>query len=181
MQMKRTALDTLHSVAEVSERTFGGLTGRKPMRSLGHQGPIDEEEAELTGPKKGAAAVRFPRAATKILKDWMIAHIDHPYPSEEEKETLGQLTGLSLSQISNWMANTRRRHKARPKRTSSPSLRPVTEPVNVPPGRTWESLSQYSPSIPTSNSRGQFFKFRYDELSRHAPSSAANQQQLSQN
>ncbi|OAG12039.1 uncharacterized protein CC84DRAFT_1159426 [Paraphaeosphaeria sporulosa] len=143
MQMKRTALDTLHSVAEVSERTFGGFTGKKPMRSLGHQGPIEEGEADGQGPKKGAAAARFPRAATKILKDWMIAHIDHPYPTEEEKEALGQQTGLSLGQISNWMANTRRRHKARPKRTSSPSLRPVTEPVNVPPGRTWESLNPF--------------------------------------
>ncbi|KAF9741410.1 hypothetical protein PMIN06_006351 [Paraphaeosphaeria minitans] len=143
MQMKRTALDTLHSVAEVCERTFGGFTGKKPMRSLGHQGPIEEDEAEGEGPKKGAAAARFPHAVTKILKNWMIAHIDHPYPTEEEKEALGQQTGLSLSQISNWMANTRRRHKARPKRTSSPSLRPVTEPVNVPPGRTWESLNPF--------------------------------------
>lgn len=181
MQMKQTALDTLHSVAEVSERTFGGLTGRKPMRSLGHQGPIEEEETESTGPKKGAAASRFPRAATKVLKDWMMAHIDHPYPSEEEKEALGLHTGLSLSQISNWMANTRRRHKARPKRTSSPSLRPVTEPVNVPPGRTWESLSQYNPSIPISNSQGRFFKFRYDDLNRRSPSSAAIPLQMSQN
>ncbi|KAF2449666.1 hypothetical protein P171DRAFT_427840 [Karstenula rhodostoma CBS 690.94] len=143
MQMKRTALDTLHSVAEVSERTFGGFTGKKPMRSLGHQGPIEEDETEDKGPKKGAAAARFPRAATKMLKDWMIAHIDNPYPTEEEKEALGKQAGLSLSQISNWMANTRRRHKARPKRTSSPSLRPVTEPVNIPPGRTWESLNPF--------------------------------------
>lgn len=181
MQMKRTALDTLHSVAEVSERTFGGFTGKKPMRSLGHQGPIEEEETEGQGPKKGAAAARFPRAATKILKDWMIAHFDHPYPTEEEKEALGQQTGLSLSQISNWMANTRRRHKARPKRTSSPSLRPVTEPVNVPPGRTWESLSQYTPSISISNSQGRFFKYRLDVPSQHTPSPAAIQQQMSQN
>jgi hypothetical protein len=181
MQMKRTALDTLHSVAEVSERTFGGFTGKKLLRSLGHQGPIDEDETEGMGPKKGAAAARFPRAAVKVLKDWMIAHIDHPYPSEEEKEALGQQTGLSLSQISNWMANTRRRHKARPKRTSSPSLRPVTEPVNVPPGRTWESLSQYTPSTSPSNTQGRFFKYRLDEPRQLIPTPAAIQQQMSQN
>ncbi|KAF1977571.1 hypothetical protein BU23DRAFT_527071 [Bimuria novae-zelandiae CBS 107.79] len=143
MLMKRTALDTLHSVAEVSERTFGGFTGKKPMRSLGHQGPIEEDENEDKMPKKGAAAARFPRAAVKILKDWLIAHMDHPYPSEEEKETLAQQAGLTLNQISNWMANTRRRQKARPKRSSSPSIRPVTEPVNIPPGRTWESLDPF--------------------------------------
>lgn len=181
MQMKRTALDTLHSVAEVSERTFGGFTGKKPMRSLGHQGPIEEDESAERGPKKGAAAARFPRAAVKILKDWLIAHIDHPYPTEEEKEALGQQTGLSLSQISNWMANTRRRHKARPKRTASPSIRPVTEPVNIPPGRTWESLSQYTPSESSSNNHGRFFKYRLDDTHQLAPATAVTHQPKNQN
>lgn len=169
MQMRKTALDTLHSVAEVSERTFGGFTGKKPMRSLGHQGPIEEDEDEGTAPKKGAASARFPRAAVKLLKDWMIAHIDHPYPTEEEKEALAQQTNLSLNQISNWMANTRRRQKARPKRTSSPSIRPVTEPVNIPPGRTWESLSAYTLSNSTLQTEGRFFKYRLDSMSKHMP------------
>lgn len=176
MLMKRTALDTLHSVAEVSERTFGGFTGKKPMRSLGHQGPIEEEDTENKAPKKGAAAARFPRAAVKILKDWMIAHIDHPYPNEEEKEMLAQQTSLNLNQISNWMANTRRRHKAQPKRSSSPSIRPVTEPVNIPPGRTWESLSEYEP-LSTSMGRGPFFKFQLYNLNHAVPNRVITQQQ----
>jgi len=53
MQNRRTALDTLDIVAENSERVFGGFTGKKPMRSLGHQGPIEEEDGEDKGPKKG--------------------------------------------------------------------------------------------------------------------------------
>ncbi|KAJ4295120.1 hypothetical protein N0V90_007130 [Kalmusia sp. IMI 367209] len=178
MQMKRTALDTLHSVAEVSERTFGGFTGKKVMRCLGHQGPIEEDETEdKSAPKKGAAAARFPRAAVKILKDWMIAHIDHPYPSEEQKEMLAQQTGLTLSQISNWMANTRRRHKARPKRSSSPSIRPSTEPVNIPPGRTWESLSTYTSPNSTLIGKGRFFKYRLNGWSQHAPAPTVQQQE----
>ena len=167
--MKRTALDTLRQVPEASEKTFGGFIGKKTMRSLGHQGPIEEEEGDTNAPKKGAAAARFPRAAVKILKDWIIANIDHPYPTEEEKEVLAQQTSLSLNQISNWMANTRRRHKARPKRTSSPSIRPVTEPVNIPPGRTWESMSAYTPSDSTSTANGRFFKYRLDAPSQHFP------------
>lgn len=168
LQKSRTALDTLDSVAEHTERLFGGLTGKKPMRCLGHMGPIEEPEDK--GPKKGAAAARFPRAAVKILKDWLVEHIDHPYPTEEEKEQLKEQTGLSLNQISNWMANTRRRHKARPKRSASPSIRPSTEAINIPPGRTWESLSTYCSSessgsaTPTNN--GRFFKFRIDDRSK---------------
>ncbi|KAF2690162.1 hypothetical protein K458DRAFT_474478 [Lentithecium fluviatile CBS 122367] len=140
MRKSKTALDTLDSVAENSERLYGGLTGRKPMRSLGHTGPIEYEPTE-DKPKKGAAAARFPRTAVKILRDWLVAHIDHPYPTDEEKESLKEQTGLTISQISNWMANTRRRQKARPKRSASPSIRPSTEAINIPPGRTWESLN----------------------------------------
>lgn len=165
---QRTALDTLDVVGEDDVHQFGGLTRRKQLRSKGHIGPIDDDSGDL-GPKKGAAAARFPRAAVKILKDWMIAHHDHPYPTEEEKEVLGQQTGLSLSQISNWMANTRRRQKARPKRSSSPSIRPNTQALNIPAGRTWESLSKQPPTDSTQSqaltrSGGRFFKFRVNEL-----------------
>lgn len=163
----RTTLDTLDSVAENDPRHFGGLTSRRPMRSLGHMGPIeDDHEGEQTS-KKGTAASRFPRTATKILKDWLIAHIDHPYPTEEEKEALKQQTGLNVGQISNWMANTRRRQKARPKRDSSPSIRPSTEAINIPAGRTWESLSTYtnpdssrSHKTVVSKTHGEFMTFR---------------------
>jgi len=139
---QRTALDTLDVVGENDVHLWGGLTRRKQLRSKGHIGPIDDESGDL-GPKKGAAAARFPRAAVKILKDWMVEHHDNPYPTDEEKELLGEQTGLSTGQISNWMANTRRRQKARPKRSSSPSIRPSTEALNIPPGRTWESLNPF--------------------------------------
>lgn len=148
MQKSRTALDTLDVVNEQSERFVGGLTGRKQMRSLGHVGPIEDEDTG--GPKKGAAAARFPRSSIKILKDWMVEHIDHPYPTDEEKEALKVQTGLTISQISNWMANTRRRQKARPKRSASPSIRPSTGAIDIPAGRTWDDLSTYPFSGPSS-------------------------------
>lgn len=164
---QRTALDTLDVVGENDPRHFGGLTGRKQMRSLGHLGPIEDDHQGEQGAKKGAAAARFPRAAVKILKDWMLVHIDHPYPTDEDKESLKQQTGLSIGQISNWMANTRRRQKARPKRSASPSIRPSTEAINIPAGRTWESLSTYtnlefsrSHKTLASTTAGRFLTFR---------------------
>ncbi|CAI6324712.1 unnamed protein product [Periconia digitata] len=141
IQKSKTSLDTLGIVAEHSEQLFGGQTGKKPLRSLGYIGPIEDESVGENGPKRGAAAARFPRASVKILKDWLISHLDHPYPTEEEKEQLRDQTGLSINQISNWMANTRRRQKARPKRSASPSIRPSTEAINIPPGRTWDDLN----------------------------------------
>ncbi|KAF2277198.1 uncharacterized protein EI97DRAFT_375538 [Westerdykella ornata] len=142
MLRNRTALDTLNVVTEDAAQCFGGRTGKKPLRSLGYMGPIIVGDLLADdAPKRGTGASRFPREAVKILKDWMIAHIDHPYPTEEEKEALKVQTGLSIGQISNWMANTRRRQKARPKRAASPSIRPSTEAVNIPPGRTWDDMN----------------------------------------
>ncbi|KAI0655631.1 hypothetical protein C8Q70DRAFT_923474 [Cubamyces menziesii] len=52
---------------------------------------------------------KLPKPVTDFLKDWLHKHSDHPYPSEEEKKQLCHATGLSMSQVSNWMINARRR------------------------------------------------------------------------
>ncbi|KAJ5404487.1 hypothetical protein N7509_004358 [Penicillium cosmopolitanum] len=38
----------------------------------------------------------------------LLAHHGHPFPTEDEKQTLMELTGLTISQISNWFINARR-------------------------------------------------------------------------
>lgn len=48
---------------------------------------------------------KLPKPTTDFLKDWLHRHSDHPYPSEEEKKQLCHATGLSMSQVSNWMIN----------------------------------------------------------------------------
>lgn len=48
---------------------------------------------------------KLPKPVTDFLKDWLHRHSDHPYPSEEEKKQLCHATGLSMSQVSNWMIN----------------------------------------------------------------------------
>ncbi|KAG0704786.1 hypothetical protein DFH29DRAFT_909826 [Suillus ampliporus] len=52
---------------------------------------------------------KLPKETTDYLKAWLHRHSDHPYPSEEEKKQLCHATGLSMSQVSNWMINARRR------------------------------------------------------------------------
>lgn len=54
----------------------------------------------------------FSQGAVKILRRWFATHRSHPYPNQQEKENLCDLTGLSISQISNWFANVRRRSKS---------------------------------------------------------------------
>lgn len=48
---------------------------------------------------------KLPKETTDYLKAWLHRHSDHPYPSEEEKKQLCLATGLSMSQVSNWMIN----------------------------------------------------------------------------
>ncbi|KAI7896469.1 uncharacterized protein EV154DRAFT_240121 [Mucor mucedo] len=51
----------------------------------------------------------LPKSVTAILKQWLIDHCRHPYPTEEEKRSLRIKTNLTLNQISNWFINARRR------------------------------------------------------------------------
>lgn len=78
------------------------VTG-SPTRS-----PVQQHQTSLVErpPRKRG---KLPKPVTDYLKDWLHRHSDHPYPSEEEKKALCNATGLSMSQVSNWMINARRR------------------------------------------------------------------------
>ncbi|KAH0838944.1 hypothetical protein AYO21_05977 [Fonsecaea monophora] len=114
-------VNTLTGIAEDQQIIEGSLTERRrAMKSM----------EEGRGRKTGA---RFPRDAVKILKQWLAEHADHPYPNEREKDELKQVTGLKRSQISNWLANARRRGKVRPAESgpSSPMLGAIDIPHRV--------------------------------------------------
>ncbi|KZT60288.1 hypothetical protein CALCODRAFT_408438, partial [Calocera cornea HHB12733] len=50
---------------------------------------------------------KLPREVTEYLKDWLMKHADHPYPTEEEKKDMCRHTGLHMTQLSNWFINVR--------------------------------------------------------------------------
>ncbi|KAK4231323.1 homeobox protein 4 [Podospora fimiseda] len=85
---------------------------------------------------KAKAGARFSRESVKILKNWLSTHSRHPYPNEEEKELLQRQTGLNKTQITNWLANTRRRNKnAITQRSTSPGVRQWSKPIDIPQRR----------------------------------------------
>ncbi|KAI0512637.1 homeobox domain-containing protein [Xylaria bambusicola] len=51
----------------------------------------------------------LPKETTDILRSWFMAHLVHPYPTEDEKHELMRRTDLQMNQISNWFINARRR------------------------------------------------------------------------
>ncbi|KAI4304253.1 hypothetical protein MLD38_039794 [Melastoma candidum] len=53
---------------------------------------------------------KLPKDARMTLLDWWNSHYRWPYPTEEEKMKLSQITGLDPKQINNWFINQRKRH-----------------------------------------------------------------------
>ena len=109
-------MTTFPGISEDAMVGEGAISGRRALKSY-----------DDSRPRKNGA--RFCRDAVKILKSWLAEHSDHPYPTDREKDELKQLTGLKRSQISNWLANARRRGKVRP--TSAPSS-PVLGAIDIP-------------------------------------------------
>ncbi|EGN98118.1 hypothetical protein SERLA73DRAFT_169172 [Serpula lacrymans var. lacrymans S7.3] len=96
---------------------------------------------------------KLPKETTDYLKAWLHRHSDHPYPSEEEKKQLCHATGLSMSQVSNWMINARRRILAPAHRAASG---PTTSAPYPPSARAGPVPSMLDPiarraSIPTDS------------------------------
>ncbi|CAI0644972.1 unnamed protein product [Colletotrichum noveboracense] len=94
---------------------------------------VDENPAsEMTTPPK--IGTRFSAKSLRILKAWLSNNNHHPYPSTADMEMLERQTGLSRQQITNWLANTRRRNrfKVPPKRPPSPAITSATsKPINI--------------------------------------------------
>lgn len=158
-------MDTLQVVQEDLTMDQGEVTGIAALKSFDRSAfEMQDMEDDRPSVKTGS---RFPRSAIKILKDWMEQHKNNPYPTEEEKDELKMLTGLKSGQISNWLANTRRRTKTK-SRGVSPSIRSPAWPttssasasaaINIPfakkeirhNGKTWDRMTplerwQHSP------------------------------------
>ncbi|KAL4941354.1 hypothetical protein BDV06DRAFT_4322 [Aspergillus oleicola] len=121
-QGKFSGLDTLHPISENIDIPTGGLTGKKALKSF--SGIAEDIEGRA---RKSSS--RLSREAVRILKSWLYDHSDRPYPTEEEKEDLKLRTGLRRTQITNWLANARRRGKIRPAARSSS---PVPGAIEIP-------------------------------------------------
>ncbi|VDQ05726.1 unnamed protein product, partial [Trichobilharzia regenti] len=63
------------------------------------------------------------RETTNFLKSWLNEHRHNPYPTKNEKVMLALTTKMSLTQISTWFANARRRLKKENQMTWAPKIR----------------------------------------------------------
>ena len=49
------------------------------------------------------------QTAITIMTQWFESHLNHPYPTQEEKELMAQKGGIALSQVISWFNNKRNR------------------------------------------------------------------------
>ncbi|XP_008329463.1 iroquois-class homeodomain protein IRX-4b [Cynoglossus semilaevis] len=87
------------------EHTFGQYTNEK----YGYSG------SDSASRRKNAT-----RETTSTLKTWLQEHQKNPYPTKGEKIMLAIITRMTLTQVSTWFANARRRLKKENKVTWSP-------------------------------------------------------------
>jgi Homeobox KN domain len=124
-QQQGNFLAILGKVPEDAQECEGAIVTKRTLKSVPGVGGFDESR-----PRKNGS--RLSREAVKILKNWLGEHADHPYPTDVEKDRLKELTGLKRSQISNWLANARRRGKVR---SASYAASPVIGAIDIPQPR----------------------------------------------
>ncbi|KAJ0963330.1 hypothetical protein J5N97_028452 [Dioscorea zingiberensis] len=72
-----------------------------------YSGYLSSLRQELSKKKKKG---KLPKEARQKLLNWWEMHYKWPYPSESEKVSLVESTGLDQKQINNWFINQRKRH-----------------------------------------------------------------------
>lgn len=112
------------------------------LASLANQSADETQPRPGPPPKIGA---RFSRESVRILKTWLSTHNRHPYPTDEEKELLQRQTGLNKTQITNWLANARRRGKVQAPRSTSPLVGNWSGPIDIPQRRGTPALEAMNP------------------------------------
>ena len=99
-QQQQYASPTISYAAPPSAAASTSPTTSSATPAAGGSSPLPPPPIQAAR-KRG----KLPKETTDYLKAWLHRHQDHPYPSEEEKKQLCHATGLSMSQVSNWMIN----------------------------------------------------------------------------
>ncbi|KAI0300424.1 hypothetical protein BC826DRAFT_1164665 [Russula brevipes] len=112
-QAERRASYSQSSTSETAKDEWHFPSSDILLPSASANGPVQSPSRTPPAPPASSSLVdrpqkkrgKLPKPTTDFLKDWLHRHSDHPYPSEDEKKQLCAATGLSMSQVSNWMIN----------------------------------------------------------------------------
>ncbi|KAK6506510.1 hypothetical protein TWF506_011416 [Arthrobotrys conoides] len=125
------------------DRNVGEADGDEQLHMQG-RAEANSQQPEVTKKSKGRR--HLSKNSKQVLQKWFMSNIQHPYPSEIDKQSLSKETGLSVRQVADWFANTRRRRKYKtetpPPLTKTKLQSTTPSPIPVPAASVaWESMT----------------------------------------
>ncbi|XP_049623889.1 iroquois-class homeodomain protein IRX-4 isoform X1 [Suncus etruscus] len=95
------------------------------------------------------------RETTSTLKAWLQEHRKNPYPTKGEKIMLAIITKMTLTQVSTWFANARRRLKKENKMTWPPRNKCTEDKRPYPEGEEEEGVEEEAREEPLRSTKGE--------------------------
>ncbi|XP_026989713.1 iroquois-class homeodomain protein IRX-4b [Tachysurus fulvidraco] len=121
----RTDSTCLYSLGKIREKTDSGtantrITHGSTYYSYNHPFGCQYDSYGYGSVDVNTRRKNATRETTSTLKAWLQEHKKNPYPTKGEKIMLAIITKMTLTQVSTWFANARRRLKKENKMTWSP-------------------------------------------------------------
>ncbi|XP_041963036.1 iroquois-class homeodomain protein IRX-2a [Alosa sapidissima] len=108
------------------------------------------------------------RDATATLKAWLQEHRKNPYPTKGEKIMLAIITKMTLTQVSTWFANARRRLKKENKMTWAPRNKSEDEDEDDPDGERKDERTEKNPDNSETSAEDEGISLHVDTLTDHS-------------
>ncbi|XP_062997210.1 iroquois-class homeodomain protein IRX-6 [Elgaria multicarinata webbii] len=118
-----STLNTQYDIKDSSSALHAGITqpGATAYYTYDHSfGQYQYDRYGTVDFSSSARRKNATRETTSTLKTWLYEHRKNPYPTKGEKIMLAIITKMTLTQVSTWFANARRRLKKENKMTWSP-------------------------------------------------------------
>ncbi|XP_029445797.1 iroquois-class homeodomain protein IRX-2 [Rhinatrema bivittatum] len=120
------------------------------------------------------------RDATATLKAWLQEHRKNPYPTKGEKIMLAIITKMTLTQVSTWFANARRRLKKENKMTWAPRNKSEDEDEDEGDGvRSKEESSNKVQENNETSAEDEGISLHVDSLTDHSCSAESDGEKMS--
>ncbi|XP_018618384.1 iroquois-class homeodomain protein IRX-2a isoform X1 [Scleropages formosus] len=119
------------------------------------------------------------RDATATLKAWLQEHRKNPYPTKGEKIMLAIITKMTLTQVSTWFANARRRLKKENKMTWAPRNKSEDEDEDEGDGERKEDRVEKNLDNSEASAEDEGISLHVDTLTDHSCSAESDVEKVS--
>ncbi|XP_033292514.2 iroquois-class homeodomain protein IRX-4 isoform X4 [Orcinus orca] len=125
-----------------------------PRRGGRCRRPIAQPVSRYGTMDSGTRRKNATRETTSTLKAWLQEHRKNPYPTKGEKIMLAIITKMTLTQVSTWFANARRRLKKENKMTWPPRNKCADEKRPYAEGEEEEGGEEEARAQPLKSTKG---------------------------